>query len=142
MQQVCDTTQPVSVHLLQNVYRRSLRRLLLSESFCIARAHRDSDLLVQSPHAYRIRNIELYDVTPVNVDDHRNLDTVLAPVDHLAADCDKLETVLVPAEVTLAQHRPLIFYPESVSLSLQIAKLSQRRYPFELFLENKLTERI
>lgn len=100
------------------------------------------NLLVQSPHAYRIRNIELYDVTPVNVDDHRNLNTLLAPVDYLTANCDKLETVLVPAEVTLAQHRPLIFYPESVRLSLQIAKFPQRRYPFELFLENKLTERI
>lgn len=92
-------------------------------------------LVERSPHARRIRYTLLQDVPAINVFDQRDLETSLAPVELLAAQCEDLQVVRMPGVITqLCADACETFSTCPTSLGVWEINFAQPRYPFRTYV--------
>jgi len=87
--------------------------------------------------------MKLVEVTPFKVHNQRDLADTLKPVDLLAARCDRLKYVVMPAVITKPSNpESRAFSAIPVSLTTQYAFFAQPRYSFALLLTNTTLDSI
>lgn len=98
--------------------------------------HGEIDKLVEdSPHASRMRSVQLLDIPAIIVIDQQELDVALKPVDDLASCCPGLKRVTVPGEITMPRGDVLqIFKLIPQGMTKAFADFAQPRYPFGLHI--------
>lgn len=89
------------------------------------------------PHAQLMTVVRPDNMEPIDIGDQRNITSLMAPIDRLAAYCPKLHTVALPCTVSMGkQDFTDVLETVPTSLGRHHGRFLDSRYPFALLLYN------